>query len=224
MNSYYVYAHSIPGGRVFYVGKGRGIRQHQTGNRNKYWKRIVKKYGYSKTIIDDGLSENEAFEREIYWIKHFKKQGECDANFTNGGDGVRVDKRWWNEAISKALTGKKSPSGKESKSYKDVISKNDLIDLYSVQKLSSIEISNLYGVSYTSVISRLREYGIEVRKAGREKKKIICEIDGVVFNSITDAAKHYGLFRENIRKVLNGKYKHTGGKIFRYVSDSGEVN
>ncbi len=53
--------------------------------------------------------------------------------------------------------------------------------------------------------------------------KIMCVTDGKEFASINDAAKHYNVFRENIRKVLHGKYKHTGGRLFKYVSDDREA-
>jgi hypothetical protein len=219
MNDYYVYAHSIPDGRVFYVGKGRGIRQHQTGNRNEYWKRITKKYGYISMLLEENLTEQDSYDKEIVWIKHYKETGQCDANFTNGGDGVRVEKRWWNEAISKALKGKSCPIGRENKSFKDNVSKEDIIKMYDVDGLSSVAIGERTGLSYTTVLKRVREYGLEPRRCGKQNVKIVCVTDGREFASINDAAKYYNVFRENIRKVLHGKYKHTGGKSFRYVTN-----
>jgi hypothetical protein len=217
MNDYYVYAHKKPNGHIFYVGKGSGIRQHQTGNRNAYWKRIVKKHGYSPMILEKNLTEKEAYDKEIVWIKHYKETGQCDANFTNGGDGVRVEKRWWNEAISRALKGKIMPKGRLNKSFKDYITKEELKKLYIDEKLSSVAISKIIGISYTTVLKRVSEYGLDKRNCGKENVSIICVNDGKVFASINDAARYYNIFRENIRKVLHGKYKHTGGKKFEYV-------
>jgi hypothetical protein len=223
MNNYYVYAHQKPDGSIFYVGKGRGIRQHQTGNRNEYWKRIVNKHGYKSIILEGNLTEQEAYSREIAWIKHYKGIGQCDANFTDGGDGVRVAKRWWNEAISNALKGKRGASGRENKSFKDKITKDELMKMYIEEGLSSVIIGKMTGLSYTTILSRAREYGLSPRPCGKPSRKIICVTDGKEFASINGAAKHYNLFRENIRKVLHGKYKHTGGKQFKYVTDNRET-
>lgn len=219
MPIYYVYAHVRPDGNVFYVGKGSGIRQYQTGNRNRFWKRIRSKHGYTIKILEEKLTEENAYIKEIKWIKYYKNQGQCEANFTNGGDGVRVTKRWWNEAISKGLRGRKVPIGKQNKSYKDVISKELLFYLYIEKGMSSIAIGKKYNISYSTVIGRLRENGITVRTCGKKAITIKCITDGIEFSSINAAAKYYKLYRENIRKVLHGEYKHTGGKIFIYVPD-----
>jgi hypothetical protein len=69
---YYVYLHyrnDTDG--VFYVGKGKDRRAWSKGSRNKHWKHIVAKCGYTIKIIEDNLTEQEAFEREIYYIEQF---------------------------------------------------------------------------------------------------------------------------------------------------------
>lgn len=219
MNLYYVYAHHTPDGRVFYVGKGCNGRQHQTGNRSVFWKRIVNKYGFRSFLLAKNLSEDEAYIQEIEWIDYYKRMGWCEANFTIGGDGVRVEKRWWNEAISKSLKGTARPKGKGSPSYRDVISEDELRDLYIGRGLSTIAIAERCGVSMTTVWTRLSACGIPIRRPGRNRKSIECINDGKVFQSMSEAARYYGVYRENVRKVLNGTYRHTGGKQFRYVTE-----
>jgi hypothetical protein len=83
--------------------------------------------------------------------------------------------------------------------------------------MSSVDLSKKYNVSITTIISRLREIGVDIKPAGRKSVKIKCENDGIVFNSISDAARHYGVFRENIKKVLSGIYKHTNKLVFKYA-------
>ena len=216
MRKYYVYAHSNEKFGTFYVGKGSGERLYKTANRSAFWKRIVKKYGYTVSILDDCLSEESAFERECHWIKHFKDAQQCVANFTLGGDGVRVEKRWWNEKISQALKGRKGKGGKESLSYKDFADDELLRRLYVTESRSVVYISELLGVSIPTVCARLRQFEIGVRPINERGKLIECISTGERFDSITAAAKHYGVFRENIRKVLAGKYKTTGGLSFKY--------
>ena len=217
-NKYYIYAHIRKDtNSIFYIGKGSGNRAHIKSNRNLFWKRIVEKYGYEVVILLDNLSEDDSYKFEIYYIDIEKRKGNCEANFTIGGDGVRVEKRWWNDKISKSLTGVKRAKGIDSNTYKDFSSKEELYDLYFNKNKNSIEISKMFNVSYTTVTYRLKEYGFKLRKNGKESKKIICLNDNKEFNSINEAAKYYDLYRENISKVLKGKYKHTGNKQFKYI-------
>lgn len=52
---------------------------------------------------------------------------------------------------------------------------------------------------------------------GRPKRKIKCLNDGIVYDSIKEASQALNLYKQNINKVLKGKYKHTGGYKFEYV-------
>lgn len=90
-NNYYIYFHiNLVSNEVFYVGKGKGRRAWSKGNRNPHWKNIVSKYGYRVYIVKDGLTDEEAKIREIYYIKEIGRKdlglGSL-VNFTNGGDG-----------------------------------------------------------------------------------------------------------------------------------------
>lgn len=216
MKKYYVYAHSNKEYGTFYVGKGCDKRLFTTGNRSAFWKRIVAKYGFEASIIEDCETEELAYEREIFWISHFKSKGQCQANFSLGGDGVRVDKRWWGDQISKSLKGRPGKKGIDSPSFIDFADMEILSHLYLSKMESVTEIANYFGVSPTTVWERLKSYGIPIRSAKERGKPIFCEETGIEYETISDAAKQTGLFRENIRKVLNGKYKHTGGLTFKY--------
>jgi hypothetical protein len=91
MNNYYIYFHINPlKNQVFYVGKGKDKRAFKK-DRSNYWINYVKKYGYIIDIVEDNLTEQEAFERETFYIK---KIGRKDLglgsliNRTNGGEGI----------------------------------------------------------------------------------------------------------------------------------------
>jgi hypothetical protein len=210
---FYVYAHSNDEHGVFYVGKGQKKRLYTTTNRSLFWKRIVKKHGYTASILYETDDEDDAFKNEIAFIAKYKNLGQCIANMTLGGDGVRVEKRWWYEKVSKALTGMKRPKGSDSPSYKNFIDKDVLIDLYERQKMPALKIAKLFGVSVTTVITRLNQYGINIRTIYERGTPIQCS-NGKSYKSITEAAKDLKVHRENIRKVLQGKYKTTGGFTF----------
>lgn len=214
MKKYYIYAHSNEKYGVFYVGKGCDERLYKTGNRNAYWKSIVAKHGYTASILEECESEPHAYEREKEWIAKYKLTGQCCANFSLGGDGVMVEKRWWGPKISEALMGVKRKRGEESYFFKHGITRERLVDLYITQDLPSPEVAKALGVSVATVFSRLEMYGIPVKPP--PKKAIVCIETGEVYESIADAARKTGLYRENIRKVLAGKYKTTGNLTFKY--------
>jgi hypothetical protein len=92
MNKFYIYFHiNTFKNEIFYVGKGSGRRAFQKSNRNRYWINTTNKYEYDVIIIDENLTEEKAFELEIYYIN---KIGRKDlgfgtlVNMTNGGDGT----------------------------------------------------------------------------------------------------------------------------------------
>jgi hypothetical protein len=218
MKKYYVYAHYRASGNFtvpFYIGKGCGKRINSR-RRSDYWTRIVSLYGFTPKILFDSLSEKDAYSLEVKAIAECKAMGGCECNFTLGGDGVRVKKRWWNQKISDAMSGRYSPSGRESRSYKDSITKEQLYDMYINKNMSSVQIAESVGLSYTTICARIREFGLKPRSPSRRPLSVYCENNGVVYNSISDAARSLGVYKENIRKVLSGKYSQTGGYIFKY--------
>lgn len=88
---YYIYIHYTPDNIPFYVGKGIKNRCLHKHSRSKWWNNIVNKYGYYIKIQEINLSEDECFQREIYWIDYFGRKQYQEGtliNLTNGGEGV----------------------------------------------------------------------------------------------------------------------------------------
>lgn len=100
-NIYYVYAWRIKEtGEVFYVGKGHGKRMRQNGqhNRNHLFKEIVANNECEPFILESGLTEELAYDRERYYINYYKKTGQAVANITDGGpSGGNVMRNWSKE-------------------------------------------------------------------------------------------------------------------------------
>ena len=91
-NKFYVYFHINPlKNEVFYVGKGFGNRAYRKYGRNKYWKNTFNKYGFIVDIIENGLTEQEAISKEIFYIekigRKIKDEGTL-VNITIGGEVV----------------------------------------------------------------------------------------------------------------------------------------
>jgi hypothetical protein len=90
-SKFYIYLHiNVITGEPFYIGKGCGNRSIQKTGRNNYWHKIVNKYGYDIIKIENNLTNSEANEKEIYWIKRIGRK-DLDlgplVNFTDGGEG-----------------------------------------------------------------------------------------------------------------------------------------
>lgn len=83
------YAHYTPQGRLFYIGKGSEKRAQSLKGRNKYWHRVVQKYGKPdiQVLANWGTNE-EACSHEILLIDCFKKLGHELVNMTSGGEGT----------------------------------------------------------------------------------------------------------------------------------------
>lgn len=85
---FYTYVHRrLDTNVVFYVGKGKGYRAHDKSNRNKYWRHIATKCGFSVEIVSRFVCETEAFEHERQLIAEYRALGIGLANMTEGGEG-----------------------------------------------------------------------------------------------------------------------------------------
>ena len=88
MNKYYIYLHRrISDGKIFYVGKGSGIRLKVTSGRNERWNRVYRKHGFSYEVLFDNLDEEEAYQLEMEVISELKYHGYDLVNLTAGGEG-----------------------------------------------------------------------------------------------------------------------------------------
>jgi len=92
-NDFYVYEYFvIDTDEVFYVGKGRRNRYKELHNRNKYFNNIYRKYSCDVRIAYEGLTNEEACQKEKETIATRWGQGQARCNFTSGGTGFSEGK------------------------------------------------------------------------------------------------------------------------------------
>ena len=119
---FYVYVHRYASGhkqgQVFYVGKGKDKRLKSKMDRSKWWKNVVKKYGFIYEIVIRFKSEACAFSFEKALIRNYGRENLV--NLTDGGEGMSgwVPNNNTRETWSKIRTGKKL-----SKQHRESISK-----------------------------------------------------------------------------------------------------
>lgn len=89
-NDFCVYLHLRPDGSVFYVGKGVPSRPYRKDGRNMTWKAEVAKIGtFSVQVAFAGLTEEQAFAKEVELISELRESGVVLVNQTRGGDGCK---------------------------------------------------------------------------------------------------------------------------------------
>ena len=86
---FYTYAHYTSDGKLFYIGKGHGLRAYRYSGRNPHYQNIVAKYGKPTVkIIAEWETEKDAFRHEIELIAKYKNEGIELCNKTIGGEGT----------------------------------------------------------------------------------------------------------------------------------------
>lgn len=130
MATYYTYIHRFTNGTI-YIGKGKKQRLLEDTSRNTYWHNLKNKYGEPiRGIVNDNLTEEEAFQDEINLIALYKTLGVKLCNITNGGEGCsgythtkkhkqymsKVAKQWMNTPEGKDIRSK-NYSGKNNPMY-----------------------------------------------------------------------------------------------------------
>ncbi len=84
----YIYIHKRKtDGSVFYVGKGRGYRVTRKAGRSDWWHRTVSKYGYTWELTHRGLTDEEAYVKEMEVIRYYRDMGAELVNMNEGGEG-----------------------------------------------------------------------------------------------------------------------------------------
>lgn len=80
---HYVYGHfTADTHELFYIGLGKFNRCNQLVGRNKYWTNIKNKHGVIVRLLDAELSQEDASEKESYFIRKYQPR----ANMTIGGE------------------------------------------------------------------------------------------------------------------------------------------
>lgn len=114
---FYVYTHEYASGpkvgRPFYVGKGSGRRAWSVSTRSRFWKAVASKYGHAVRLIDEDISEHQAFELEKFLIEMIGQ--DCLCNHTGGGEGSANPSDELREKLRASHLGKRHSAESKSK-------------------------------------------------------------------------------------------------------------
>lgn len=238
---YTIYKYENVVNRKVYIGQTSLTveqRAQTDGNNYKQCPRFynaIKKYGWDNfvvSIIDTAETPEMANELEIYYIALYRStEEEYGYNISLGGLGKG--------SMSEATREKISEKAKER--YKDK-TKNPMYGREHTEETKRKMSDNrkgilnpMYGTKWNETQRKLcgtkgkklnisEERRDELRERFRAVgktvglKKVLCIEDNVIFNSITEAAKVYGVSKQTLSGHLNGRQHSCVGKHFKFTS------
>lgn len=174
--------------QVFYVGIGKGKRAYSIHNRNKHWNRIVSKYGYSVEILETNLSWEKAQALEIGLIAMYGRR-DLDTgslvNMSDGGEGCYG-------MIHLEQTKKKISDSHKGKILSN--SHKEKLRIAQKGKTFSVEVKN--------------------KMSEKRKKKVIDTLNGVIYDSVGEAALSFGYNRNTLYNWLLGIYPNKSSLVY----------
>lgn len=219
---------------VFYVGKGTNKRYLQTKGRNKLFADYIANHKCKSRIIKEFENENDAFAYEHERICFLKSKGGCFCNLDNGGaGGVNFV---WTEEMRKYKSIHNPMKNQEQRrrmSENNPMKSKEVSSRVNAQKRKAVIIKGIYFDSIKSAGEYFGKFPTQVQKwckrgydsdkepcryANEEQKdfqikttnskKVI--VDGVVFDSVANAARHYGVWSETIIRAIKNNSTFKG--------------
>ena len=196
-DNFYVYEYiRVDKMEPFYIGKGSSNRYLDLSKRNEYFKMILQKTKVLVSILHDGLTEEQAFGIEAWYIHEYKYvYGYNLCNVSDGGDGVSGVKRSLEtrEKISKANKGKRLGC-KLSEETKRKMSISRTGQKRSEETKAKMSLASTGRVMPRGSDSKL-------------SKEVVCINTGEVFGSMVEAAKKLGILDRSISQCCRGEQK-----------------
>jgi hypothetical protein len=237
---FYVYLHKKKTtGEVFYVGKGTGKRAYHKTKRSKFWKNIVDKHGYIVEFVEVGLQEWYAFELEQNLISYYGRRDleeGCLVNATEGGEGssghiwTEEMKEWRSlktkEQFSSAEMRKKASDAKKGKKLSQKAKEQSVKVLNQYREKAKKAVSEMLKEKWKTPEFREKmlkqSKSLVMSESAKQKiaaalSKPVMRSDGVLFKSVSDAARSLGKQGSKITMVANGKRNMAYGYSWKYV-------
>lgn len=190
--------------------------------RCKYFWTAILEFGWPNfkyEVLEDGLTREQANERERYWIEHDDCVWPKGYNCTHGGQGGSygvIDKRpsEWGEHISKSKKGKPGKKGKENPNYGKHLSEETK---KKISEKTKGENNHFYGKHFSD------EHKRNLAKSQPCKKVQQFTKDGQFvkeFSSLNEAARETGIALSQISKCCSGKpnFVTAGNSVWKYAS------
>lgn len=212
MDNYIVYRHTSPSGKVYI-----GLTKHSLEKRGRhnginyricpYFYHAIKKYGWNNfthEVVSSNLSKKEAIWLEKYLIAYYHScEEEFGYNLTTGGDGT--------SGMTDAVRKKISKNRKGVKMSKESVAKTAA--WHRGRKRSKSTCANIVNALHDFYSS---EEGMLMAKARVHNRRRVVDENGVIYNSIKEAAEILMIEPSTLRKAIAaGRYTH--GVLLKFV-------
>lgn len=220
----YVYRHiRLDKNEPFYIGIGSDLNYNRAyevkkNRRNIVWSRIKSKSEIEVEIMLDGLTWDEACEKEIEFIKLY---GRIDlgngilSNLTDGGEGtlgiiVSEEKR---KKSSERHSGKNNPMYGKSHP-------KELIEQIRLKNIGRVSWNKGLKTGTNIKLSKAKKGSIAWNKGlknvnGLSLAKIVLNLqNGVYYQSCKEAAFAYGYKHSTLKSMLNGTNRNKTSMIY----------
>jgi hypothetical protein len=230
---YYVYEWFIKDtNEVFYVGKGKGNRYKETKSRNKFFLDMYKTHSCDVRKVFDGLTEKEAFAKEVELIAYYRKNTTFRlTNQTDGGEGssgwrpdntfkkkqsVIHKQQWQDDEFRQRMMQIRSD---ENGPYKSKEFRNKIASLVSGK--DNPNYAHYWTQEMKDHLSKVRKQNGKSAGTNNVKAtKIICLENGEVFDLIKYAMEKYNVKCEGSFTVaLKNRYKTAAGLHWMIYED-----
>lgn len=214
MDSYIVYKHTTPCGKV-YIGMSKQIPRKRFDygagyNHNPRFRAAIKEYGWGNIqheIIASNLSAEEAGSMEARLIESYHSTDpDYGYNVKSGGlhgAGMSAEAR---AQLVKRMTGENNPTIRCGHPFQGKKHSEE-----SKKKMSEAAKRRIDRVCSEATKAKLKE-------KNPQKKPVRCVNTGAVYESIHEAARQTNLTPSSICAVCRGKKLHTtGGFLWEYV-------
>lgn len=218
-NKFYVYAwYFVESGKVFHVGKGTGKRcYNKSTHRNQYFKNIIAKYKdlVSVKILENNLSEQEAWDLEVKYITEYKAKGECETNFHKGGcggytgnyDSVERNRKL-SEAASKRVGEKNPMHGKHhSEETKRVLHDKNLGKHLTEEHKQKLILANTNREKTPKELERIRTLNLGKTMSDETKQKMLESLCEFEFQVVYEDIEHICLGHAALYKYCLNTFK-----------------
>lgn len=213
MNTYTVYKHTGPSGKVYIGITRRRPEKRYDGGRGyahcPHFSAAIKKYGwsaFSHEILETGLTKEEAERREVELIAEYRSTDRrYGYNTDKGGSAPGRVSEETKAKLRTHMVGDKNPTKRFGHPMQGKKHTEE-----SKRRMSASASARVGRIVTAETRAKLRE--------AQQKRAVIDLETGNVYKGIHEAAEATGLQPTKICAVCKGKRKTTGGKRWAYLN------
>lgn len=226
MNSYTVYKHTSPSGKVYIGITARPVARRWRGGsayrNNPHFYAAIKKYGwgaFSHEILATALTKDAACEMEVALIaQHSSTDPAKGYNRSKGGDKTMYGYHHTEatrKKISQALTGKRKGVPHTEEHTKHI---SGALRGHETSEATRAKLRDVLGDRFQTERARAKQKANTPKGAKHHKAtRVLCVETGETFDTIAQAAQKYELSRSSVSACCRGYQRTAGNKTWQYL-------